>query len=112
MSTLRHFLKRSDNLSFLSNFITQTRCISPLTQSIRAFAADANQPSKWVPNWVKTKMPAALGGSREEVAELENLTIDGKSSNDRVNQKMLHATLFSFFFLSLIACPSTFFHFL
>jgi hypothetical protein len=35
----------------------------------------------WMPGWIRSKLPAALGGEREALSEMENLTLDGRPSN-------------------------------
>ena len=31
-----------------------------------------------LPSWMRSRLPAALGGNREEIKELESLTLDGE----------------------------------
>lgn len=62
--------------------------------TIRAFAAEAgsqNAPegqSGWLSGWVKSKIPAALGGNREEVNALENLGLDDYAESLKQARRM------------------------
>lgn len=61
----------------------------PLPQwhiSLRSFSstpppqqAAEGEGGGWVPNWMRSRLPAALGGNKEEISELEGMTLDGKT---------------------------------
>ena len=62
--------------------------------TIRAFAAGATNQgdsagkSGWLSGWARSKIPAALGGNREEVSALENLSLDDYAESLKQARRM------------------------
>lgn len=39
--------------------------------------------SGWMPNWLKSRLPGALGGDKDDISSLENMSLDSFASNVR-----------------------------
>lgn len=61
---------------------TWKRCFS--RTSMQHYSSESeSDPSKgkWMPSWLKSRLPGALGGDREDISSLENMTLDSFASN-------------------------------
>lgn len=50
---------------------------SRMLSSSAPAAQEEGGQSSWMPNWMKSRLPSALGGEREALKEMEDLTLDG-----------------------------------
>jgi hypothetical protein len=55
---------------------------------LAASAADGGGGASWAPSWLRSRLPAALGGEREELAALQDLTMDSYLTSLRGARKL------------------------
>lgn len=58
----------------------------------------------WMPGWIRSKLPAALGGEREAISEMENLTLDGTRDCQRRTTNSRRTLVDISFSLGIISC--------
>lgn len=58
-------------------YSTTGRSAQWITSSSGRLDADDSQKG-WVPGWLKSRLPSVLGGDREAVQQMEDLTLDCK----------------------------------
>ena len=49
---------------------------------------DEKEGGSWMPEWMRARMPGVLGGSREEIQEMQDLTLDSYASQLKMARRL------------------------